>query len=141
MSKQSIEPYIRAPAMALYQSDLNLSKISKQLQIRRCCVRNAVIKFEENAEFDNMKWSGRSTSLSDRNVRELKKLVQGDSRLSAAKITTDLNMSLSKPTIYRYLKKLDYEYAVKLKNHGWVLGIEKLTVSTLDFPRLVKGNF
>ena len=66
-----------------------------------------------------MKRSGRPKSLSDRNIRELKKLVQGDNRLSAAKITIDLNMSLFKPvskrTVRRYLKKLDYEYAVKIK--------------------------
>ena len=46
-------------------------------------------------------------------------MVQGDNRLSAAKITTDLNISLFKPvskrTMRRYLKKLGYEYAVKIK--------------------------
>ena len=66
-----------------------------------------------------MKRSGRPKSLSDRNIRELKRLVHGDNRLSAAKITTDLNMSLFKPvskrTVRRYLKKLGYEYAVKIK--------------------------
>ena len=58
-------------------------------------------------------------SLSDCNIRELKRLVQGDNRLSTAKITTDLDISLfklvSKRTVRRYLKKLGYEYAVKIK--------------------------
>ena len=66
-----------------------------------------------------MKRSGRSKSLSDRNIHELRRLVQGDNRLSAAKITTDLNISLFKPvskrTVRRCLKKLGYEYAVKVK--------------------------
>ena len=66
-----------------------------------------------------MKRSGRPKSLSDRNIRELKRLVQGDNRLSAAKITTDLYMSLlksvSKRMVRRYVKKLSYEYAVNIK--------------------------
>ena len=119
MGKRPIEIYVRAQPVALCQPGLNLSKISKQLQVSRCCVRNALTKFEEYAKFDDMKRSGRPKSLSDRNVRELKRLVQGDNRLSAAKITTDLNMSRSKPvfkcTVRRYLKKLGYEYAVKIK--------------------------
>ncbi|CAF2087402.1 unnamed protein product [Rotaria magnacalcarata] len=53
------------------------------------------------------------------NLRELKRLVHADNRLSAVKITTDLNMSLSqsvsKRTVHRYLKKLAYEYTVKIK--------------------------
>ena len=119
MGKRSIEPYVRAQAVALYQSGLNLSKISKQLQACRCCVSNAITKFEEYTKFDDMKRSSRPKSLSDRNICELKRLVQGDNRLSAAKITTDLNISLFKPvskgTVRRYLKKLGYGYTVKIK--------------------------
>ena len=85
----------------------------------RCCVRNAITKFEKYTKFDDKNRSGRPKSLSDRNIRELKRLVQDDHRLSAAKITTDLNMSLFKPmskrTVRRYLKKLGYEYAVEIK--------------------------
>ena len=51
-----------------------------------------------------MKRPGRSKSLSDRNIRELKRLIQGDNRLSAAKITTDLNMSLFKPVSKRTVR-------------------------------------
>ena len=90
MGKRSIELYVRAQAVALYRSGLNLSKISKQLQVCRCCVRNAITKFQEYTKFDDMKRSGRSKSLSDCNIRELKRLDQDDNRLSAAKITTDL---------------------------------------------------
>ena len=71
-----------------------------------------------------MKRSGRPKSLSDRNIRELKRLVQGDNRLSMAKITTDLNMSLFKPvskrTVCQYLKKFGYEYTVKIKKQ-WLI--------------------
>ena len=67
-----------------------------------------------------MKRSARPKNLSDRNISELKRLVQGDNNpLIAAKITTDLNISLFKPvskrTMRRYLKKLGYGYAVKIK--------------------------
>ena len=57
MSKRLAEPYVHAQPVALYQSGLNLSKISKQLQVSRYCVPNAVTKFEEYAKFDDMKRS------------------------------------------------------------------------------------
>ena len=119
MDKQPVEPWIRAQAVALHQSDPNLSKISEQLQGSRYCMRNKVTKFEKYDKFNDMKRSGRPEGLSDRNIRELKRLVQDDNRLSAAKGTTDLNMSLSKPvfkrTVRRCLKKLNYEYPVTIK--------------------------
>ena len=115
MSKRPIEHYVRAQAAILYQLGLNLLKISKLLQFSRSCVRNAVIIFEEYAKVDNMKRSARPKSLSDRNVRELKRLVQSDHRLSEATITTELNMSVSKRTVRRYLKKFSCEYAVKIE--------------------------
>ena len=94
-----------------------------------------------------MKRSDRLKSLSGCNIRELKTLVQDDNRLSTAKITTDLNISLFKPmsqrTVRRYLKKLDYEYAVNIKNQWLSTKHRKArgTIPTLDFPRLVKENF
>ena len=137
MDKRPVEPYVHAQVVALCQSGLNLSKISKQLQVSRCRVRNAVTKFEEYAKLNGMKRSGLPKSLSDRNVRELKRLVQGDNWLSATKITTDLNMSLSQPmskrAVRRYLKNLGYEYAVKIKrNNGWARSIEKLAYSGVN---------
>ena len=107
MSKRSIESYVRAQAVVLYQSGLNLSKISKQLQVSRCCIRNAI------TQFDDMKRSGRPKSLSDCNIHELKRLVQGDNRLSAAKITTDLNISLFKPVSKRTVRQKNMQSRLK----------------------------
>jgi transposase len=121
MGKRSIQPYIRAQVVALYQSGLNLSKISKQLKISCCRVRNAIIKSKKHGIFEDLKRSGRPKALSQRNVRELKRLVTGENRLSVAKITSDINISLPKPvskdTIRCCLTKLGYEYAVKVKKN------------------------
>ena len=54
MGKRSIEPYVRAQAVPLYQLGLNLSKISKQLQVSRCRVRNGITTFEEYTKFDDL---------------------------------------------------------------------------------------
>ena len=54
MGKQSIEPDVRVQTVPLYQLGFNLSKISKQLQVCRCCVRNAITKFEEYTKFDDL---------------------------------------------------------------------------------------
>ena len=87
MSKRSSEPYVLPQAVALYQSSLNLSKISKRLQVSldAAYATQSITIFEEYTKFDDMKRSGRPKSLSDRNIRELKRWVQGDNRLSAAK--------------------------------------------------------
>ena len=91
MGKRPIELYVRSQAVALYQLDLKLSKILRQLQVPRYRVHSTVIKF------DDIKRSGGPKSPFDRQACELKRLVHGDNRLSAAKIITDLNMSVSKP--------------------------------------------
>jgi transposase len=69
MGERSIQPYIRAQAVALYQSGLNLSKISKQLKISRCRVRNAIIKFEKHGIFEDLKRSGRPKPVSKDTIR------------------------------------------------------------------------
>lgn len=119
MGRKAIGPLIRPQAVALYQSGLNMNKISKQLNVSRCCVRNAIMKFENQGKFVDSERSGRPKKISERDERELKRLVRGDNRLSGAQITRDLNVGLAKPvsqeTIRRYLKKLGYEYAVKIK--------------------------
>ena len=119
MGKKAVEPFTRAQAVALYQSGMNMNKVSKQLKISRCCVRNAIMKFENQGRFTDSKRSGRPNKLSERDERELKRLVQGENRLSVAKITKDFCIGLSTPvskeTVRRYLKKLGYEYAVKIK--------------------------
>ena len=119
MGKKAIEPFIRPQIVALCRSGMNMSQVSKQLKISRCCVRNAIMKYENQGRFTDSKRSGRPKKLSERDERELKRLVQGENRLSVAKITKDLCVSLSGPvskeTVRRYLKKFGFEYAVKIK--------------------------
>ncbi|CAF1019607.1 unnamed protein product, partial [Didymodactylos carnosus] len=119
MGKKPIDPVIRAQAVALHGAGLNQVQISKQLKISRSCVQNTIKKYEELFRYNDLKHTGRPKKLSDREVRHLKKLVKGDSRLSAAKIASDLTNSLPKPvtirTVRRYLKDLGFEYVVKIK--------------------------
>jgi len=71
-----------------------------------------------------LKRSGRPKALSERNVRELKRLVTSENQFSVVKSTSDINISLPKPvpkdTIRRCLTKLGYEYAVKVKRKPWL---------------------
>ena len=66
----------------------------------------------------------RPKKIPNRGVRHLKRLIKDDGRLSAAKITSDLNGNLSKPvstrTVRRYLRDLGYEYVVKIKKKQWL---------------------
>ena len=119
MEKKPIALVVRAQAVALHQADLNLSRISEQLNISRCCVRSAIKKIEEHGIYEDLKRSGRPKALSDRNMRDLKRLVKDEDRLSVAKIRKCLNTNLPKPvsreTVRRYFKNLGYEHAVKIK--------------------------
>ncbi|CAF4073853.1 unnamed protein product [Rotaria sp. Silwood2] len=119
MGKKPIEPYKRAQAVALHQVGFNLTDISRELKISRCCERNTINKFEQHGTFEDLKQSGRPKALSTRDIRDLKRLVTSENRLSVGKIRMDLNISRPKPvsreTVRRYLKNLGYEYAVKIK--------------------------
>ncbi|CAF2153798.1 unnamed protein product [Rotaria magnacalcarata] len=100
MGKKSIDPYVRAQVVALHDAGLNQ-------------------KYKQLGRFDDLKHTERPKKLSGREIRHLKRLVKGDSHLSASKIASDLNTSLPKPiktrTVRRYLKHLGFEYVVKIK--------------------------
>lgn len=122
MGKRPVDPYIRAQAVALYNNNkaiMSMDEIAKQLNISKTCVFNAIKKHRETGEFEDKKRTGRPQKLDKRDQRHLKRLVKDENRLSVSKITRDLNQSLSKPitsrTVFNYLKKLGYEYKVKLK--------------------------
>jgi transposase len=96
-----------------------MDEVAAQLNISKCCVYNAVRKHEETGDFADKQRSGRPPKVGERELRHLKRLVKGDNRLSCSKITMELNESLNKPvtrrTVFNYLKKLGYEYKVKIK--------------------------
>jgi transposase len=119
MGKKPVSGCVRAQAVALHDAGLSQVEISKQLGISRCCVQNAVKKYEETGSFDDKSRSGRPRKVNSRDIRHLKRLVKGETRLSASKIATDLNSSLPKPvttrTVRNYLRELGYEYVVKIK--------------------------
>ena len=119
MGKKAVSAYTRAQAVALHQSGMNVFKISKQLDVSCKCVMNAIERYNKYDEFKDLKRTGRPKKLSRRNERQLRRLVKGENRLSAAKITAHLNSSLLKPvtkrTVRNYLTKLAFEYKVKLK--------------------------
>ena len=105
--------------MPLFDAGLTQVQISKQLKISRDYVQNAIKKFKETGQYNDLKRTGRPKKIPDRSVRHLKRQVKGDSRLSAAKITSDLNASLPKlvstRTVRTYLRDLGFEYVVKIK--------------------------
>ena len=119
MGKKSVHPNILVQAVALHDVGLNQVQISKQLKVFRCCVQNAIKKYKKLCWFDDLQHTGRPKKRSGREIRYLKRLVKGDSRIGASKIASDLNTSLPKPvtirTVQRYLKKLGFEYVVKVK--------------------------
>ena len=87
--------------------------------ISKKCVYNAIKKYEQNGEFMDKEHFGRPSKLGERDQRHLKRLVEGENRLSVSQITKEINQSLSPPvsrrTVFNYLKKLGYQYKVKIK--------------------------
>ena len=105
--------------MVLHDAALNQVQISKQLKLSRCCVQNGIKKDKQLGRFDDLKHTRRPKKLSDREIRHLKGLINGDSRITERKIVTDLNASLPEPVTTRarrrYLKDLVFKYVVKIK--------------------------
>lgn len=119
MDKKPSDPLVRAQAVALRNAGFNQVQISQQLKVSRCCVQNAIKKFKKFGVYKDLKHTKRPKKINGRDIRHLKRLVNGDLRLSVSKITSDLNNSLTEPvsvvTVRRYLKDLGYEYVVKIK--------------------------
>jgi transposase len=122
MGKKPVDSIVRAQVVALSDAGLSQVQISKQLKVSRHCVQNAIKKYKETGKYDDLKRTGRPKKIPDRAVRHLKRLVKEDARISAVKITSDLNTSLPKPvstrTVRRYLKDLGFEYVVKIKKNN-----------------------
>ena len=87
--------------MALHDAGFNQVQVSKQLSITRCCVQNSIDKYKRQDTYDHLKRLGRSKKPGALDFRHLKRLVKDDVRLSATKVTSDLNASLPKPMITR----------------------------------------
>ena len=119
MGKRAVGPTKRAQAVALFETGINVTDISRQQKISRHCVTNATKRYDSDQIFNDRKRPGRPMKLNDRHIRYLKRLVKGESRLSASNTTANLNTSLATPissrTVRRCLKKLGYEYMVKVK--------------------------
>ena len=140
MGKKPVDSIVRAQAVPLSDSGLNQAQISRQLNISRHCVQNAVKKYKETGQYNDFPRNGRPKRIPNRNVRHLKRLVKDDGRLSAAKITSDLNASLPKPVstraVRRYLRDLGYEYVVKIKNNGSVTSTDNNRLTGIHSMRI-----
>ena len=63
--------------VVLHDAALNQVQISKQLNVSRCCVQNAINKDKQLGRFDNLKHTRHPKKLSGREIRHLKRLVKG----------------------------------------------------------------
>ena len=119
MGKKAVSPTKRAQTVALFEVGINVTDTSRQLKISRHCVTNAIKHDNSDQIFNDRKRPGRPMKLNNRYISYLKRLVNGESRLSASNITANLNTSLATPissrTVPRYLKKPSYEYKAKVK--------------------------
>ena len=99
MGKKPVNSIVQAQAVALSDSGLNQVQISRQLNISKHCVQNAVKKYKETRQYNDFPRTDRPKKNPNRGVRHLKRLVKDDGCLSAAKIISDLNGSLPKPVL------------------------------------------
>ena len=115
-----------AQVVALHDAEFNQLQISKQLNISRCCVQNAINKYSYLGTYEGSKRSGRPKRFDERCFQHLKRLIKGDARLSETKIASDWNTSLQESITTRavctYLKELAFEYLAKVQKQ-W-LGVQ-----------------
>ena len=83
MDKKLVDSIVRAQAVALSDSGLKQVQISRQLNISRHCVQNAVKRYKETRQYNDFPRTDRPKRIPNRGVRHLKRLVKDDRRLSA----------------------------------------------------------
>ena len=113
MRKKPVSSLVQAQVVILHDAEFHQVRISKQLNISRCCVQNAINTYKRPGTYDDSKRLGRPRKLNTRGFRQLKRLVKGDACLSATKIASDLNASLLKPIT-------QYEQFVLIRKN-WIL--------------------
>ena len=111
------------------------SKFQSNSSFHDVVYNNIIRKYKQLGRFDDLKYTGCPIKLSGHEIRHLKGLAKGDSRLSMSKIATNLNTSLAESvarrTIRSYLKDLDFEYVVKNKRTV-VKGLSSTTAYCLE---------
>ena len=93
MGKKPVSPFIRAQTVALYNNTkfpMSMDEVTKQWNISKKRVYNAIKKYEQNGEFKDKECSGRPPKLAERDQRHLKRLVEGENRLSVSQITKEI---------------------------------------------------
>ena len=83
---------------------MSIHEVAKQLNISETSVFNIIYKHKEIGEFFDKKCTGRAQKLDERDQRHLKRLVNGENRLSINKSTRDMNQSLFEPITSRSLQ-------------------------------------
>ena len=58
MGKKAVSSFVRAQVVVLHDAGFNQVQISKQLNISRCCVQNAINKYNRLGTYDDSKRSG-----------------------------------------------------------------------------------
>ena len=76
MGKKPVESFVRAQVVALYDAGFNQVHISKHLKISWHRVQNAIKKYKETGNYDDLKRIGCLKKILDRAVCHLKRLVK-----------------------------------------------------------------
>ena len=73
--KKVVSLFVRSQMVALYGAKFNQVQISKQLNICRCCVQNAINKCKHRGNYEDSKRFGRPKILNGWDFQHLKRLV------------------------------------------------------------------
>ena len=107
MSRLSQEQ--KAKIIALKEAKLSWNKISSQLNIPRSTIRSIWKKYTETNTTDNKSCTGRPKKFTDRDERNLVRLIKKNRKLSLRQLTTKFNdtypSKMSLRTIRRILKR------------------------------------
>jgi predicted transcriptional regulator len=97
------------------KAGLSIGQIAEQENLPKSTVQTVLQNFKKRGTVDTPKVKGRPQKLSDRNTRALKHLILKDRRASLAELTNNLPISVSRRTVQRTLKKLDFDSRIAVK--------------------------
>lgn len=105
---------LRKSIVSAHVDGVSGRQIAKNLKISRSTVRNIISLFKREGSIKTKVKCGRTSKISQRNYRVLRKLIQQDRRVSSRELAVKwgetIGKQISKDTCLRHVKKLGYSF-------------------------------
>ncbi len=110
----SLEKQTRELLVKAYEKSHNASEVARNFSVNRSTVYNYVNKHKNNISLDvKTNLRGRKPKLTQKNLDDIKSLIEEQADITIHEITEKLNLTASEETVRRAVVKMGYVYKKK----------------------------